>query len=96
MTSYYTYTMDESQFQATKNEAFQSVIDGLVMHGEITEEQRQHLLETYTLIVVRKGIFSKFLDKLFGRSNGGSTVTHVTLMVKLPTTAIKNTINKTA
>ena len=62
-----TYSIDDAQFQHIVTVTYEAAITGLVAAGELTQEQGQHIIGTYTVLRVRKGFFGQALDRLMGK-----------------------------
>lgn len=68
------YSMGVEELTAHSNTIYQATIDGLSRNGEITAEQAEHLRSRYVMLTVSKGMFGKFLDKIFNTTD--TTVTY--------------------
>ena len=63
------YSIDDAQFQQIMTVAYESTINDLVVAGEMSPDQAQHILDTYILIRLKKGWFGRAVDRLFGKDD---------------------------
>jgi hypothetical protein len=63
--TYMEFSTDMDGMNRNANVAVGVALDKLAADGEITAEQRDKWLATYFVIITRKGVFSRVLDRFF-------------------------------
>jgi hypothetical protein len=59
------YSFTEEQLTGVSNDGIDAFLSQLHAIGEIDEDQFNKLTTKYRIMIVRKGVFGRFIDKLF-------------------------------